>query len=313
MSRTSPSMNPTVPSTPGSAHGIFALLAAATLAAMLSGCFGVPPGAADTGDVVHIRYTAYDLGSGAAIRENKTADFAVGSGGSGLGTQLERAMRGHKANDTFTVTVRDDPALDYSGVVEVNRTLAPIPVVQSAPRSDFEQYVGAAKVGQSFPAYGIYDGVVTQVTNDTVHFRIEATDGQRDPVPSVGATLVTHVGETELQRVLEPQVGATFAIAPPSPFQPSTPLGLEPGSYKVLGATDTKLQYSRAQGEPDLVGKDLRVEVTLLAVEAGRETVPTGGNYGARSSPQVNGDPGSILGSPLPSGTEGDSHTDHAH
>ena len=303
-------MNPIVPS-PTVRRGSVILLA--TLAvALLSGCFGVPPGAADTGDAVSIRYTAYDLATGEAIRENRTADFAVGSGDSGLGSQLERAVRGHQANDTFTVEVRDDPSLDYSGIVEVNRSLAPIPIVQSAPRSDFEQYVGPANVGQSFPAYGIYDGIVTEVTNDTVHFRIQATDGQEDQVPSVGSVLVTTVGETELHRELRPNVGATFAIAPPSPFQPSTPLGLEPGSYKVLEGTATKLQFSRAMGEPDLVGRDLRVEVTLLAVQHSEEAPPTSGNYGERSSPQVNGDPRSVLGSPLPGG-EGDGHTDHVH
>lgn len=300
-------MNPTVPSAD---RRPLPLLAAATLFALLPGCFGMPPGAADTGDAVTILYTAYDLETGAVLRENRTADFAVGSGASGLGSQVEGAVRGHKANDTFTVTVRDDPALDYSGTVEVNRTLAPIPIAQTAPRADFEQYVGPAAVDQTFPAYGIYEGVVTAVTNDTVRFRIQATDGQEDPVPSIGAVLVTTVGESQLQRELRPDVGATFAIAPPTPFQPSTPLGLEPGSYKVLGATETKLQFARAMGEPDLVGRDLRVEVLVLAVDSEAAAVPTSGNYGARSSPQVNGDPAAVLGQPLPSG---DGHADHDH
>ncbi|MHB1261956.1 MAG: hypothetical protein ACYC2H_09610 [Thermoplasmatota archaeon] len=461
---------------------LLALLAAAALALLVSGCFGVPPGAADTGDSVSIRYTAYDLDSGAVLRENRTADFAVGSGTSGLGEQLERAMRGHKANETFTVTVRDDAALQYSGVVEVNRSLAPIPIVQSAPRADFEQYVGPATVNQVFPAYGIYDGIVSSVTtgdialsgpdsgssvsgsnpdgnamqtvvgsfwhqdtdrngsfnsgdilwlrssHDTnpvgrigdvaltgaqrgmplasntttsllgverhfcfvdgngdrayapseaafaaagdtlragdvrltsaggaagsiptptevgkacmsfkgtlmsqmgvlyidvdgnsrltfgaVSFRIQAEDGQQDPVPSVGATLVTHVGETQLLRTLEPNIGTTFAISPPSQFQPSTPLGLEPGSYKVLGATATKLQYSHSTGAPDLVGRDLRVQVTVLDVQENAAPVPTGGNFGVRSSPQVNGDPSSVLGQPLPTPAHDGGDDGHGH
>jgi FKBP-type peptidyl-prolyl cis-trans isomerase 2 len=279
---------------------------ATLLLAGASGCFGVPPGAADTGDEVSILYTAYDLESGAVLRENRTADFAVGDGTSGLGEQVERSLRGHKAGETYTVTVRDDPALDYTGVVEVNRTLAPIIAVQSAPRSDFEQFVGPAHVNQTVPAYGVYDGIVTEVGNDTVTFRIQAQDGQEDLVPSVGATLVTRVGPTELTRELRPNVGATFAIAPPSPFQPSTPLGLAPGSYKVLGATETKLQYSRAAGEPDLVGKDLRVVVTVVDVREAAAPMPTSGNYGARDSPQVDGDPSSVLGRPLPTGEPAD-------
>lgn len=287
------------------------VLAAALSALLASGCFGVPPGAADTGDAVTIRYTAYDLESGEVLRENQTVQFAVGAGTSGLGQQLERALRGHRANDTFTVTVRDDPALDYTAVVEVNRSLASIPIEQSAPRSDFEQYVGPASVGQTFPAYGIYEGNVTEVSNDTVSFRIVAEDGQEDPVPSVGAILVTHVGEAELSRELKPDVGATFAIAPPSPFQPSTPLGLEPGSYRVTGATATKLQYARALGAADIVGRDLRVEVTVLDVQEAEAPMPTGGNYGVRPSGQANGDPSTVLGQPLPSGEPADDGHQH--
>src|SRR5688572_7857169 len=107
------------PRSPRSArYGLLSLLAAALLlSALASGCFGVPPGAADNGDSVRIRYTAYDLETGQVLRQNQTAVFAVGSGDSGLGSQVERAIRGHKANDTFTVTVRDDPALDYSGLI----------------------------------------------------------------------------------------------------------------------------------------------------------------------------------------------------
>jgi FKBP-type peptidyl-prolyl cis-trans isomerase 2 len=292
---------------------LLATLAAALLVATLSGCFGVPPGAADTGDEVTIRYTVYDLGTGAALRENRTVAFVVGSGASGLGDQVERSVRGHLPNETYTVTVRDDASLGYTGLIEVNRTLAPIPREQSAPRADFEQFVGPASVGQVFDAYGIYDGVVTEVRNQTVLFRIEAAQGQVDPVPSVGARLVTTVGETELTRTLEPVVGQTFTIAPPTPFQPSTPLGLEPGSYKVLGATDTKLQYSRsASAAADLIGKDLRVEVTILDVHELAEAVPTDGNFGARDgSPQVNGDPSSVLGGPVPTATHADDGHDH--
>jgi FKBP-type peptidyl-prolyl cis-trans isomerase 2 len=291
------------------ARPLLAPLLAVALAILASGCFGVPAGAADTGDAVSIRYTAYDLESGALIRDNQTVAFAVGDGTSGLGTQVERSVRGHLPGESYTVTVRDDPALEFSGTVEVNRSLAAIPILQSAPRADFEQYVGPAAVGKTFPAYGIYEGVVTAVGNDTVDFRIEADDGQEDPVPSVGAVLVTHVGETELQRELTPVIGTTFAIAPPSPFQPSTPLGLEPGSYKVLGATATKLQYARSTGAADLIGKDLRVEVTVVTVEEAPEAVPTSGNFGVRDSPQVNGDPSSVIGSPLPTSSE----TSHQH
>jgi FKBP-type peptidyl-prolyl cis-trans isomerase 2 len=280
------------------AKPLLPLLLAAVLAA---GCMGVPPGAAGAGDSVTIEYTAYDLATGAALRENRTVTFTVGDGDSGLGTQVERSLRGHLANDTYEVTVRSDPTLDYSERVEANRTLTPIPTEQTAPRADFARYVGEPSVGQTFDAYGIYTGEVTNVTNDTVAFSVLAEDGQEDPVPSVGATLVTHVTQGALLRRLDPVEGATFAIQPPSPFQPTTPLGLQAGSYKVAGATDTKLVYLRsASGQADLVGRDLRVVVHVLDVAPVQAPVPTSGNIAAGGHTQANGDPSGVLGGASP-------------
>lgn len=275
-----------------------ALLLAAVLAA---GCLGLPPGAADTGDTVTIQYTAYDLATGEALREGRTATFTVGDGSSGLGSQVEGSLRGHRANETYEVTVRDDPSLDYSERVEVNRSLQPIPVEQLAPREDFARFVGEPAVGQTFDAYGIYTGRVTNVTNDTVAFRVLADDGQEDPVPSVGAVLVTTVTQTHLLRRLDPVEGATFAIQPPSPFAPTTPLGLQAGAYRVAGATDDKLVLMRsASAQPDLIGRDLRVVVTVLEVTDAAAPVPTDGNFGARDQTQVNGDPHTLFGEDAP-------------
>jgi hypothetical protein len=283
--------------TPTPARTLRALLAPTLAALLTAGCLGVPPGAADGGDTVTIRYSAYDLATGEALREGRVATFALGSGESGLGDRLEASVRGRAANDTYEVRVVDDPSLDYSERVEVNRSLAPIPIEQSAPRADFARFVGEPAVNQTFDAYGIYLGLVVGVTNDTVTFRILADDGQEDPVPSIGARLVTTVTPTHLLRRLDPMPDATFAIQPPSPFQPTTPLGLEPGSYKVEGATDGKLVFLRsASAQADLVGRDLRVVVTVLEVQDAAEAVPTGGNFGARDSHQVNGDPASVLG-----------------
>jgi FKBP-type peptidyl-prolyl cis-trans isomerase 2 len=282
------------------------LLIAACAVALAAGCLGVPAGTAGAGDSVTIRYTAYELGNSTALpgRENRTATFSVGEGDSGLGLGLEKAVRGHREGDSFAVSEQGDPSLDYSGLVEVNRTLAPIPANQTAPRADFTNYVGEPAVGQEFPAYGIYTGVVTNVTNDTVAFTVLARDGQQAPVASVGAILVTHVTPDALLRRLDPVNGSTFVIQPPSPFQPSTPLGLEPGSYRVLGATADKLQYARSSSSAaDLVGKALRFEVTVLQVTSVEAPVPTGGNFGVRHSPQVQGDPSSVLGGPLPTPT----------
>jgi len=276
------------------ARGVLILAAAVALAA---GCLGVPPGSADTGDSVTIQYSARDLANGNLLRDNRTATFTVGAGDSGLGLAVEKAMRGHRQGDVFTVTVQHDPSLDYSAAASVNRTLAPIPTNQTAPRSDFTNYVGEPTIGKTFPAYGVYTGVVTQADNDTVWFEVQATDGQQDPVASIGAVLVTHVMPGMLMRSLDPVNGSTFAIQPPSPFQPTTPLGLQPGSYRVVGATADKILYARsASTESDLIGKSLRVDVTVVQVTTVESPVPTGGNFGVRSSPQVHGDPSSVLG-----------------
>jgi FKBP-type peptidyl-prolyl cis-trans isomerase 2 len=285
----------------GSRAAPAALPALGLVALLVAGCMGTPPGSARPGDSVTIEYSAFDLESGDALRENRTVTFTVGEGESGLGSTVEGSLRGHRANETYTVEVRADPSLDYSERVEVNRSLSPIPTHQTAPRADFAQYVGEPTVGQTFDAYGIYTGKVTNVTNDTVSFQVIAEDGQEDPVPSVGATLVTHVTETALLRRLDPVDGATFTIQPPSPFQPTTPLGLQAGSYRVAGSTDGKLLYDRsASAQTDLVGRELRVVVHVLEVTPAQAPVPTVGNYGARDSPQVNGDPRQVLGSPLP-------------
>lgn len=288
------------------------LSTAALLVALLSGCFGLPEGAADTGDLVTIRYDAIDAASGQAIHSNRTATFDVGSGASRLGLGLERAVRGRMAGDEFTVTIDDDPTLAFDGTVEVNRTLTPVPIHQTAPADDFRQYVGEPLVGTTFPAYGIYTGRVTGSNATVVEFDVLAEDGQEDPVPSVGAVLLTRVGATTLTRELVPQVGSTFTINPPSPFQPSTPLGLEPGSYRVDGAVGDKIVFSHGTADAQLIGKTLRFDVTVVSVSAGAETVPTSGNFGVRNSPQVNGDPRAVLDHPLPTddAEAGDGH-DH--
>lgn len=286
------------------------LIAASCLAALLSGCFGVPEGAAGTGDLVTVRYSASELGAATPLRTNQTASFDVGSGASGLGLEFERAVKGHKPGETFTFTVRDDETLGFGQRVEVNRSLADIPVQQSAALAEFQQYVGAAAVNVTFPAYGIYTGRVTNVTASTVTFRIEAEDGQLDEVPSVGAVLESHVTPTAITRRLNPVVGATFTIQPPQPFQ-STPLGLEPGSYQVLGASEDKLELARsASRNTDLVGKDLRFTVTVIAITPADESIPTDGNFGVRGSGQVNGDPYAALGTEPTAEAPDDGH-DH--
>ena len=286
------------------------LLLAATAVLLLSGCTGLPAGAADLGDTVTVRYAIHDL-DGNVLRPERTATFVVGTGGSGLGLGFERGVRGHLVNENTTLTVRDDPSLAFGKTVEVDRQLQGIDQVQDAPRRDFEANVGPATVGQTFPAFGIYTATVTGFTADRVNFTIEAKPDQHDPVPSVGAVLVSQGDGTTIHRSLDPTVGATFVINPPTSTNPNTPLGLAPGTYKTLGATETKLQYSySSSGSLDLVGKDLRFTFTITSIRPGSHDVePVGGNYVARPSPYVNGDPEAVLGAKPADGEAADGHT----
>lgn len=288
------------------------LLLAATAALLLSGCAGLtglPAGAADLGDTVTVRYAIHDL-DGNVLRPERTATFVVGTGGSGLGLGFERGVRGHLVDENTTITVRDDPSLGFGKTVEVERELQGIEQVQDAPRRDFEANVGPATVGQTFPAFGIYTATVTGFTADLVNFTIEAQPDQHDPVPSVGAVLVSQGDGATIHRRLDPTVGATFVINPPTSANPNTPLGLAPGSYKTLGATEDKLQYAySSSGSLDLVGKDLRFTFTITGIRPGSHDVePVDGNYVARPSPYVNGDPAAVLGA-TPSDDESAEHT----
>jgi FKBP-type peptidyl-prolyl cis-trans isomerase 2 len=276
------------------------LLIAALSALVLSGCTG-PGLGAHAGDSVSIVYTYVDANTGAVLRADQRLTFVYGSS-SGLGAAVDEALEGLGVNGSITLTL---PA--YGERVEVSRFLPAIPTHQSAPRAEFEQFVVRnPPVGHVFPAYGIYNGIVTSVGNTTIEFDVVAEPGQRNTVASVGAVLVTTPVDGELHRVLEPTVGATFTVSPPNPLQPSTPLGLTPGAYRTEGATETSIVYGRSPStQPDLVGKDLHITVRILAITPATQPFPTSGNYGVRQSPQVHGDPAEILGGSLPSGSPG--------
>lgn len=273
------------------------LLLALVLAAT-AGCTGLPAGSADFGDTVNVRYSVMD-DNGNVLRTERTATFALGSGASGLGLGFERALRGALPGENLTFTIHDDPSLRFGKTVEVARDLSAIQKHQSAPRNDFESNVGPAGIGQQFAAFGIYTATVTAVTANEVSFLIETRDNatQRDPVASVGAILVSTPDATQIHRRLDPDVGRTFVISPPSQFSPQTPLGLAPGSYRTEGATDDKIVYAfSTSGALDLVGRSLSFNVAIVRIVAGdHEVEPVDGNYVARPTPYVNGDPTTVL------------------
>ncbi len=274
-----------------------ALAAALPLLAlsMLSGCFGLPPGSIHTGDEVSIRYTATNSATGEVVRSGQLANFIVGTGASGLGAELESALRGRLPNETFTADVGRDASRDYLGIVEYDRTLDPIPIVQVHLRADVERGLGTLTLGQTFAAYQIYTGQVMALDAQNVTIQITAQDGQRNPVTSLGATYVTHIEGDNLIVAMEPDVGATFPVYPASPPYYTPPAGLEPGSYRTEGMEGDELLYSYSPStETELVGVPLTFEVTILTVVPGSAGAqPADGNYGVRDSPQVLGDPSS--------------------
>lgn len=295
------------------------VLAALALAVLsVAGCTGLPEGSADFGDTVTVRFSATD-DNGTVLRPERTSTFVLGSGASGMGLGFERALRGALQGENLTFAVTDDPSLGFRDVVEVDRALPPIQRHQDASRRDFEANVGPAFAGQQFPAFGVYTATVTGITTDRVNFTIDLRDAdldgfpdasQEDPVPSVGAILVSEASESQILRSLKPNVGATFTINPPSPANPSTPLGLAPGTYRTVGANDDSIEYSKStSASADLIGKTVHFKATILRLVVGEhDAEPVDGNYAARDAPYVNGDPDSVLDAPAVGGDD-----DHGH
>ena len=291
-------------------HLSLVAVAALVLTAGCTGLTGLPAGSADNGDTITVRYSAKDA-DGHVMRLERSTTFVLGSGGSGLGLAFERELRGHRVDENITFALPDDPT-------EVDRELQGIPQQQDAPRREFEANVGPASVGQTFPAFGIYTATVTGVTADRVNFTIDAQPHQRNDVSSVGAVLVSDPDGETIHRTLDPTVGATFVINPPTQSNPQTPLGLAPGSYKTLGATATKLQYGYSPtGNFTLIGHELHYKVTILRLTVGDHTIAPeckdpetekGCDYAVRPSPYVNGDPESVLGA-KPAVDESETHT----
>jgi hypothetical protein len=313
MNRPTPALRIPSPVAPLAAVAVASLL-------LLSGCTGLPEGSANTGDRVTIRYSAVDAGNGTSLREARTVTFILGSGESGLGLELEHAVRGRLPNETFTADVGTDRTREYSLAASADRELPPIQTQQEVSRSDFESALQVdAEEGYEFPAYGgLYVARVTHVTNTSVTLEILAEDGERDSIPSVGATMVSRVEGSEIHRTLEAVEGARFVVYPASIYY-TPPLELPPGSYIVTGQTQDKLLFKRSTSiESDLIGKALRFTVTVVSITPAEPAESDDdGNYGTRNSPQVLGDPGTVVldqpGGPLPEPDAADDGHGHGH
>ncbi len=263
----------------------------------LAGCLGVPDDAVGFGDTVFAAVTVYPAGNDTAIQADRPVNFAVGSGGSGFNADFERAFLGHKQGEAFRI---DLAPMEFRGEVARERFFGtdpanPILLAGQIERDRFEGAFGPATPGMEFtPPLSFYPYRVDDVDESNVYYTALPEDGQRNNVTQVGSVLVTHVEGDRMIQELDPIIGATFAVAPPTPFQPETPLGLDPGSYLVTGKTDTQilLAYHPSQS-PDLVGQGLRIEVQLNSIQKSTQDgrAPVDGNFGVRQSPQVNGRP----------------------
>lgn len=285
----------------------------------LSGCLATPADAIGYGDTVQATATVTDAETGEVLLSGQRLNFAVGQGTSGLGYEFERDLIGEPTDFQGTFTIRGDPSLQWGRTVDV-QAVYESPLVQSIPREQFEQAFGEPVQGETFaPPSSFFDYQVVSVDANVVQYRPLPEQGQRDPVPNVGAILVTRVEGDTLVQVLEPDVGATFRVLPPSPFNPQTPLGLQPGSYRTIGGDGETITYQHSPStNPDLVGHDLIIQVTVQSVRPSQSTgqpEPVDGNYGVRNSPYVNGVPSNQVdfgplsgGSMSPTAGDGDDH-----
>lgn len=295
------------------------ILLIALLFAPLSGCLGIPAGAINHGDSVQAVVTVTDLDSGELLVNGRTVEFQVGSGNSGLGFEFERQLIAQTDDFNGVLEIRNDPSTQWSGVVETEARFES-DLIQQVPRDQFEPTFGTPTVGMEFHPNGVFFPYeVTSVTDSAVFYKPVPAENQRDPIPVVGAILVSYVEGDQLVQVLEPNVGAVFRILPPSPFNPTTPLGLEPGTYRTLGGDGDVIRYEQSKAtNPDIVGHDLRITVRVVNVRASgapMDVEPVNGNVGIRQSLYINGAPSAIKDYGPLSGESAahDDDDDHGH
>lgn len=271
------------------------LLVTASIAA--SGCTGIPEGTATNGARVTIDWTAHDPETGDVLATGTGLSFVVGRGESGLGGDLEQSLVGRQENDTYTFVSEDDESRAFSEEVRTPQFLGSDAAEGNVSIDAFNRSIGhAPEEGEVFEFNPFYDAQVVSVGETELTYRFHLEGGeQRDPVPFVGAVLVSRIEDGQLVRTLEPQEGARFTVDPPSPQNPATPLGLEPGSYRTVGAEGGDLVYEYAPvSDSALADRPVEFEVTVVEVQSltGGSTDLEEGKYGVRGgSPYVNGDP----------------------
>lgn len=220
--------------------------------------------------------------------------FTAGSGDSGLGPALERATYGAVAGDVLQ-GVLGDSGLRFGGQVTREASFGPVPLEGQLETGRFVGAFGDLPVGERFtPPGSFYEYEMVAKDDSFVTYRVLPEDGQRDAVPDIGSVLITYVDveDESMMQVLDPIEGAIFTVDPPSPFNPDTPLDLEPGTYIVLPSQEGTLNAAFVGTPyPELIDRGLSYRITIQAVQDahGAAAEPVDGNYGVRNSPQLEG------------------------
>lgn len=261
------------------------LLAASAL--LMSGCIGLTSEGANYGDQMVADITVYDAETGEVLTPLESYLFNLGTDNVGFGSQFEAKLIGLQQDDELTIT---EAGPTFGPSFGIPSSFGPIPLEGSIPRIAFESQIGEATVGEEFqPDGAFYPYVVVEVAADSVTYRALPTDGQSNLLPELGANLVTTLADDEnMNQELDPIVGSRFTVEPQG--DGSTILNLEVGTYEVTGGSLGDVQVAFTPVKPNVIGKDLRYEVTVVALlEGDYEAEPVDGNFGVRSSPVLKG------------------------
>ena len=259
------------------------LLLSLTLACLafgaLAGCIGYAPDAVHPGDRVEVRYDAYDLATGEALAVANTTILSLGTE-SPLGYDVERALVGHRVNETVTVESRGDAGRTMSQVVMAPAELGrfPLPQQQVGTVAAYKRAVGQDPVTGDTFQFDQQGSTATVLSVSGGNFTFRTTPPEDQPHPDFG--LLVHFardGDEGVATLVPMDQRPAFTLQTPSgPFAAA-------GTYQVTGASGGNVTFAYSPlTNGKLLGRDLRLVVTVLSPpEHAPASHPTG-NYGAR-------------------------------
>lgn len=244
---------------------------------LMSGCIGYPPDAVRPGDSVEVHYEAYDLATGETLARNQTATITIG-GDAPLGNDVGAALVGKRMGETVRIESRKDAGRQFTETVRASRLIVVLEDVhQTIPRDEAPRDVA---VGKSYP-YGRLVATITSVNATEVTFDVSPPAQAHDEIASLGLSTTLEVRGRSIVNVID-------ALADRPAFAgPLSPLLDRPGTYRVRAVEGDELVFDRSPvANPDLVGRDVRFEVTLGPIHHDVPAVHPG-EYGHRLSPQL--------------------------